>query len=54
MLGAFMSVFCRSLDKEVFAEYRTRQIPALGNDCVYREHDSQHRKTLGKDNFAEC
>jgi hypothetical protein len=26
----------------------------LGNDHVYREQDSRHRKTLGKDNFVEC
>jgi hypothetical protein len=27
--------------------------PALGNDHVYRELDSRHRKTLDKDRFAE-
>jgi hypothetical protein len=26
----------------------------LGNDRVYRELDSRHKKTLGKDNFTEC
>jgi hypothetical protein len=31
----------------------TRQSSALVNDHVYREQDSQQRKTLGKDNFAE-
>jgi hypothetical protein len=48
------SVFCRVLDKEVFAKCRTRQSPVLGNDHVYREQDSRHRKTLGKDTFVEC
>jgi hypothetical protein len=43
------SAFCRALDKEVFAGYRTRQNPALGNDRVYREQDSRHRKTLDKE-----
>jgi hypothetical protein len=32
----------------------TRQSTALSNDCVYREQDSQHRNTLGKEIFAEC
>jgi hypothetical protein len=32
----------------LFAECRTRQSPALGNDHVYREQDSRYRKTLGK------
>jgi hypothetical protein len=32
----------------------TQQSFTLGNDRVYRERDSRHRKTLGKDNFAEC
>jgi hypothetical protein len=31
-----------------------RQSPALGNDHVCREQDSRHRKTLGKNIFAEC
>jgi hypothetical protein len=35
--GALLSAFCRALGKEVFTECRTRQIPALGNDRVYRE-----------------
>jgi hypothetical protein len=43
-----------ALDKEVFAERQTRQSTTLGNDHVYREQDSRHRKTLDKDSFAEC
>jgi hypothetical protein len=47
------SAFCRALGKGCFAESHTRQSPALGNELVYRVQDSRHRKTLGKDNFAE-
>jgi hypothetical protein len=36
-LDALSSVFCRALDKEFFAEYRTQQSHTLGNDHVYRE-----------------
>jgi hypothetical protein len=54
VLSALRSAFCRALDKEVFAECHTRQSPTLGNDRVYREQDSWHRKTLGKESFAEC
>ena len=54
MLGALPSVFSRVLGKESFAEWRTRQSPALGNERVYREQDSWHRNTLGKDIIAEC
>jgi hypothetical protein len=50
----FVECFCRALGKEAFAESRTRQSPALGNDSVCREQDSRHRNTLGKDVFAEC
>jgi hypothetical protein len=32
----------------------TRQSPALGNDLVCREQDSQHRNTLDKESFVEC
>jgi hypothetical protein len=32
-----------ALGKEAFAECRTRQSPALGNDDVCREQDSRHR-----------
>jgi hypothetical protein len=52
--GALPSAFCRALDKEVFAEHRSRQSTALGNDHVYREQNSRHRNTLGKEIFAEC
>jgi hypothetical protein len=31
-----------------------RQSHTLGNNYVYWEQDSQHRKTLAKDRFAEC
>jgi hypothetical protein len=36
VLGSLLSAFCRALDKEAFAECRTRQSPALGNEFVYR------------------
>jgi hypothetical protein len=49
-----LSAFCPALSKNVFVERRTRQNPTLSNDHVYREQDSRHRKTLGKDRFAEC
>jgi hypothetical protein len=48
---------CSLLSARRFAECflsGTRQSYTLGNDCVYREQDSRHRKTLGKDYFAEC
>jgi hypothetical protein len=32
----------------------TRQSPALGKRDRYREQDSRHGQTLGKDVFAEC
>jgi hypothetical protein len=54
VLGALPSAFYRALDKESFAERRTRQSPALDKDRVCREQDSRHRNTLGKDIFAEC
>jgi hypothetical protein len=38
----------KALGKEAFAECRTRQSPALGNDGVCREQDSRHRNTLGE------
>jgi hypothetical protein len=47
------SAFCWALGKGCFVESRTRQSPALGNELVYREQDTRHRKTLGKDYFAE-
>jgi hypothetical protein len=53
VLDALPSAFYQALDKEVFAEYHTRQSPTLGNDGVCREHDSRHRITLGKEIFAE-
>jgi hypothetical protein len=43
------SAFCRALGKGCFAESRTRQSPALGNELVYRVQDTRHKKTLGKD-----
>jgi hypothetical protein len=51
---ALSSAFCRALDKNGFAESRTRRIPALGNELVYRVQDTRHMRTLGKDMFAEC
>jgi hypothetical protein len=51
--GALSNVFCRALDKEVFAECCSRQSPALGNDRIYREQDSRQRNTLGKEIFAQ-
>jgi hypothetical protein len=32
----------------------TRQSSTLVNNDVYREQDTRHWKTLGKDRFAEC
>jgi hypothetical protein len=52
--GALPSAFCRVLGKDAFAESRTRQSLALGNDLVYRVQDTRYRNTLGKDIFAEC
>jgi hypothetical protein len=51
---ALSSVFCQALGKEAFAESRTRQSHALGNELVYRVQDTRHRNTLGNDIFAEC
>jgi hypothetical protein len=48
VLDALPSTFYRAYGKEVFPDWRTRQSSSLGNDRVYREQDSQHRKTLGK------
>jgi hypothetical protein len=48
VLGFLSSAFYRALGKEVFAESRTRQSPALGNELVYRVQDIRHRNTLGK------
>jgi hypothetical protein len=42
------SAFCRALGKDFFAESRTRQSPALGNDVVYRVQDTRYTNTLGK------
>jgi DNA-binding transcriptional LysR family regulator len=50
---ALPSAFCRALGKDAFAECRPQQSPALGNDHVCREQDSQHRNTLSKEIFAE-
>jgi hypothetical protein len=33
--GALPSAFCRALGKAAFAESRTRQSPALGNELLY-------------------
>jgi hypothetical protein len=51
--GALPSAFYRALGKEVFAESRTRQSPALDKELVYRVRDTRHRDTLGKNVFAE-
>jgi hypothetical protein len=51
---ALPSAFCWALGKDSFAESRTRQSPALGNDLVYRVQDTRYRITLSKDNFTEC
>jgi hypothetical protein len=42
------SVFCRTLGKEGFAESRTRQSSALGNEPLYRVQDPRHSTALGK------
>jgi hypothetical protein len=54
VLAALPSAFCRALGKSGFAESRTRRIPALGNEVVYRVQDTRHTRTLGKEMFAEC
>jgi hypothetical protein len=58
VLGALPSAFYRALSKEVgkevFAECRTRQRPALSNEHVYREQDARQRNTLDKEIFADC
>jgi hypothetical protein len=51
--ASLSSAFSRAVGKAAFAESRTRQSPALGNELVYRVQDTRHRKTLGKDSFAE-
>ena len=48
MPDALPSAFCRALGKGGFAESRTRRIPALDNELVYRVQDTRHRRTLGK------
>jgi hypothetical protein len=53
VLTSLPSAFYRALSKEAFAESRTRQSPALGNELVYWVQDTRHRNTLGKDMFAE-
>jgi hypothetical protein len=50
----FAEFFYRALCKKIFVECRTQQSTALGNDRVYREHDSRHRNTLRKDIFDKC
>jgi hypothetical protein len=48
VLGALPSAFCWALGKEAFAESRTRQSPALGNELVYRVQNTRYRNTLGE------
>jgi hypothetical protein len=50
---SLLSVFYRALDKDYFAECRTRQSPALGNETVYRVQGTRHSEALGKEPFAE-
>jgi hypothetical protein len=54
VLGNLPSAFCRTLSKELFVERHTWQSHTLGNDHLYREQDSRHRQTLGKNRFVEC
>jgi hypothetical protein len=54
VLGTLPSALCRALSKELFVEHHTRQSHTLGNDHLYREQDSWHRHTLGKNRFVEC
>ena len=54
VLQALPSAFCRALGKEAFAESRTWQSLALGNELVYRVRDTRHKNTLGKESFVEC
>jgi hypothetical protein len=42
-----------ALGKGAFAESRTRQSPALGNELVYRVQDTRYRNTLSKVIFDE-
>jgi hypothetical protein len=51
---ALPSAFSRALGKDGFAESRTRQSSALGNEPLYRVQDTRHRTPLGKDMFVEC
>jgi hypothetical protein len=51
---ALSSAFCRALGKEGFVESRTRRSSVLGNEPLYRVHDTRHRTPLGKDMFVEC
>jgi hypothetical protein len=51
---ALPSAFSRALGKDGFAESRTRQSLALGNEARYRVQDTRHRSALDKDMFAEC
>jgi hypothetical protein len=48
------SAICRSLGKKLFTECYTRRPNTLGKDILYREWDTRHLQTLGKDPFAEC
>jgi hypothetical protein len=52
VLGALPSAFCGALGKKVFADCRTQQSLALGNDRVYREQDSRHRNTTRQRNLC--
>jgi hypothetical protein len=54
VLGALPSAFCRALGKAYFPKCHSRRNTTLGNDLVYRERDTQYRKTLGKDHFVVC
>jgi hypothetical protein len=42
------SAFSCALDKAAFAESRTRQSPALGNELIYRVQDTRHKKLSAK------
>jgi hypothetical protein len=52
VLSALSSAFCRALSKEVFVECHARQHSTLGNDDVYREHDTRYRKSPVLRNLA--
>jgi hypothetical protein len=50
----FAGLFYRALDKVFFAECHPRRTKTLGTDLVDRGRNTRHKKTLDKEDFAEC